>query len=143
VREEAFKNEVAYLGLSRESVCFKGVDGRHNSSSSAASPYSAAALTGRSSLPFSNSNNSSNSHALLRGSNHSTSGAGGGSESESAGSGGSGTRNPLSSSNAAHLEGLRVHNEWHRQSELEMRTTKGSCKYISSFMSTGSIQHVK
>jgi hypothetical protein len=38
-REAAFLNEVEYLGLSRESLSFAGVDGRHNSSSSASSPY--------------------------------------------------------------------------------------------------------
>jgi hypothetical protein len=38
-REAAFLNEVESLGLSRESLSFVGVDGRHNSSSSASSPY--------------------------------------------------------------------------------------------------------
>lgn len=146
MREEAFKNEIAYLGLSRESVSFKGVDGRHNSSSAAVSPYAHLANTSRGSLLFGGGNN--------RGSSSYTGSAGGGggrSSVTNSNTASNATRNPLSSSAQAALEeGMysqsansgnsssgRKSFGWARESELEMRETRGTCPFrISSFVCT-------
>jgi len=118
-------------------VSFKGVDGRHNSSSAAVSPYANLANTSRGSLLFGGGG--------ARGSSSYTGSAGGGggrSSVTNSNTASNATRNPLSSSAQAALEeGMHSQSAisgngnytssgrksfgWVQESELEMRETRG------------------
>lgn len=99
--------EVEYLGLARGSVSFKGVDARHNSTSSATSPYTfhmarpphVSVLAGPNALRKTQS---------LQG------------------QGDGATRNPISMANPVSLNSRGPPSGWGRGSEVEMRNTTGN-----------------
>lgn len=105
-------DEVEHLGLARGSVSFKGVDVRHNSSSSAASPYN-----------FLAANTSFNASSQF---SKSTAGSFGPA---------SDIRNPMTASAAAERSRNSGASGWLRGSELEMRSTKGGVYLLFLFIS--------
>lgn len=114
-------DEVEYLGLARGSVSFKGVDGRHNSSSSAVSPYNflaantaynASQFGGSASIRASLSNVSAKTAVDTRNPMMSVSAASAGATGRSSGA-------------AAADRSRNSGSGWLRGSELEMRSTKG------------------